>query len=314
MAVQATGVAGAPGVASPAGGAATDASTEAAAPRTLPEPTWQELKANWATKLLRLGPAPRNGAPPVAPGGVRRVRYPSPVGELPGWLVWPSSEGARVPVVVFAHADFTFDGKEMDAAVPFLQQRIAVFFPTWRGERDNPGSFEMFLGEVDDLAAAVQAAALIPGADPSQIYVIGHGAGGQLAALLSLHDDVKVAGTASVGALFRTEDLLYWRKVAPFDADDAVELRMRLLYPNLADMKLSHIAYVGEDDTTSGKAVHAFTAEGRRFGAPLRVVTVKGDETTSLRPALMQFIDAVKNADFPQRGYAAASDPASAEP
>ena len=136
----------------------------------------------------------------------------------------------------------------------------------------------------------------------------------QLAALLSLHDDVKVAGTASVGALFRTEDLLYWRKVAPFDADDAVELRMRLLYPNLADMKLSHIAYVGEDDTTSGKAVHAFTAEGRRFGAPLRVVTVKGDETTSLRPALMQFIDAVKNADFPQRGYAAASDPASAEP
>ena len=87
-----------------------------APPPALP-PTWQALRATWQTDLLRLAPAPRHGKAPAVPAGVRLVRYDSPAGTLAGWLAWPSSEGARVPVVVFAHGDFTFDGKEMDAEI-----------------------------------------------------------------------------------------------------------------------------------------------------------------------------------------------------
>jgi acetyl esterase/lipase len=158
----------------------------------------------------------------------------------------------------------------------------------------------MFAGEVDDLEAAVRALAGRSEVDPRRLYVFGQGAGGHLAALLALRPGVPAVTTVGVGALYRTEDLLYWGKEVPFDVQDAVEVRMRLLYPNLRELRLGHIAYVGEDDVTSGKAVAAFAAAAREVEAPFRVERVRGDEKTSLGPAMARFMESLKISDYPK--------------
>lgn len=277
------------------------AATTAEAPTAVAAPSYAELRAGFRTRLTRTGPAPERAAAGDQPASVKVLRYPSPVGSLPAWLLLPDTGGARMPVVVFAHPGYALSPSVVDDLRPLLQSGFSVLVPTWRGENGNPGSFEMFAGEVDDLEAAVRWVTERPEVDGKRVYAFGQGAGGQLVSLLALRDGVPLLGAATVGALYRSEDLLYWRKIVPFDLDDPVEVRMRLLFPNLADLRAGLLAFVGADDATSAKSAASFDAEARRLGAPLRVVTVRGDERTSLGPAMAKFIEAVKIQDFPRR-------------
>lgn len=263
-------------------------------------PPYAAVRAEWKTHLTRSGPSPHKGKPVVTAASVRVLPYESAAGTMQGWLLLPGMD-ARAPVVVFAHSGYGLEQAHIDACVPMLQAGLAVYLPTWRGENGNPGRFEMFAGEVDDLLAAARRVTREPSVDGSRLYLLGQGAGGQLVALASLLGGGGARGTASVGSLYRTDDLLYWRSIVPFDLDDPTEVRMRLWYPNLAELKVGHIAYVGDSDETSTKAAAAFEGEGRRLGAPLRVVKVKGDEATSLGPAMARFIEAVRADDFPRR-------------
>lgn len=280
---------------------AADASGLPAMPVLDTSVPYLEARAGWKTRLVRAGPSPEKKPRLDPPAGVKVVAVPGPGGELPAWLALPQSGGARVPVVVYAHPDYAFELADFERCVPFLQSGFAVMLPTWRGENGNPGRFEMFGGEVDDLEAAVRAVSTRKEIDPKRVYVFGHGAGGQLAALLSLRPGLPVVVTASVGALYRTEDFFYWAREVPFDLRDPLEIRMRLLYPNLSEMRLGHIAYVGEEDTTSGKAAPAFVAAAREVGAPLRVEHVRGDERSSLGPAMAAFMESLKVNDVPRR-------------
>lgn len=50
--------------------------------------------------------------------------------------------------------------------------------PSFRGEDRNPGSYEMFYGELEDLDAAYDWLAKQPWVDPDRIYLAGHSTGG----------------------------------------------------------------------------------------------------------------------------------------
>lgn len=277
------------------------APVEAPAPAAPAEPPYAEVRAGWGRKLLKTSPAPGKGKPVSVGAGILQLRYPSPVGDLPGFLLLPSADGARMPVVVFAHAGYALDAATIDRCVPMVQAGFAVFVPTFRGQNGNPGSFEMFAGEVDDLAAAVAFVAKRREVDGKRVFVLGQGEGGQLAALLALREGTGVTATASIGALYRTEDLLFWRSIVPFDLNDPTEVRMRLLLPNLAALAVPHLAYVGADDEISAKNIPAFEKAARAVGAPLRVDTVKGDATSALGPAMARFVEAAKAGDLPTR-------------
>lgn len=266
----------------------------------VPAATWADLRSTWTTSLLHAGPAPGPNKLSPPPAGVELVSYDSPVGPLPAWWAHPSAQGAQVPLVVFAHAGFALDARTFDGCVPLLQAGYAVMLPTWRGETGNPGSFEMYGGELDDLAAAVRFGAAQRGVDPARVYVVGEQEGGHLAALTALRPDIPIAGSASIGGLFRSEDFLFWRKMVPFDLDNPLELRMRLLYPNLAEMKRGHIAYVSEEDEVSAKAVAAFDTEARRRGARLRIEVIKANQRKTLGGALTRFTEAATAEDFPR--------------
>lgn len=63
---------------------------------------------------------------------------------------------------------------------------------SWRGESGNPGRFEAFYGEVDDLLAAAAFVKALPYVDPARVYIAGRGTGGTLALLAAAtNDDVR---------------------------------------------------------------------------------------------------------------------------
>ena len=61
--------------------------------------------------------------------------------------------------------------------------------PSLRGGNDNPGRREGFLGEVDDVLAAVDYVAALPYVDPTRVYLGGHSTGGTLAMLVAESSD-----------------------------------------------------------------------------------------------------------------------------
>ena len=49
--------------------------------------------------------------------------------------------------------------------------------PSFRGENTNPGRYEMFYGELEDLDSAREYLSVIYYVDPKRIYVVGHSTG-----------------------------------------------------------------------------------------------------------------------------------------
>jgi dipeptidyl aminopeptidase/acylaminoacyl peptidase len=58
--------------------------------------------------------------------------------------------------------------------------------PTLRGENGNPGNFEYFYGEVNDLVAAADYLANVSYVDKDRIFLCGHSIGGTLSMLTSM--------------------------------------------------------------------------------------------------------------------------------
>ena len=60
----------------------------------------------------------------------------------------------------------------------FREAGIIMMIPSFRGENANPGQYEMFYGEINDLESAREYLAKMPYVDPARIYVAGHSTGG----------------------------------------------------------------------------------------------------------------------------------------
>ena len=153
-------------------------------------PTLTEARAGFRTTLIENAFEP-DGPAEVPPEGVLElVRYTSPAGELVAYRSPDPGDGKRRPAVIWAHGGFGGIGawlwEEDSYLAPFLAQGFAVFCPSWRGENDNPGEFELFYGEVDDALAAIDAVAQLPWVDPTRIYMAGHSTGGTLTLLTAL--------------------------------------------------------------------------------------------------------------------------------
>ena len=140
----------------------------------------------FSTKLRARGPAPQpyqNAEPPV---GVKRVEFTSGDLRLKGWLSADAHDGKKRPAVVFLHGGWAFGDGDWEDAEPFAKAGFTLFMPTLRGENGNPGTYESFLGEVDDAIAAGRFVAALPAVDGSNVFVAGHSVGGVLTCLVSM--------------------------------------------------------------------------------------------------------------------------------
>ncbi len=135
----------------------------------------------------------REGPAPDPPSGVfNKVHYQSDVGELVAYVTPDPGDGQRHPAVLWAHGGFGGIGdtfwqpaswRNDQSAAVFRKAGLVLMCPSWRGENDNAGHFEMFYGEVNDLLAAADYLATLPYVDHHRIYLAGHSTGGTLVLL-----------------------------------------------------------------------------------------------------------------------------------
>jgi hypothetical protein len=160
------------------------------------------------------------------------AHYQSNIGALAAYISPDPHDGKKHPIVIWAHGGFSGIGDyfftrqpDLDDQSPhfFQEAGILVMAPSWRGENNNPGSKEMFFGEVDDALAAIKYVQSLSYIDRGRIYFAGHSTGGTMA-LLTAEASTQIRATFSFGA---TADLSVIGWKMPFNRDDPDEIRLR---------------------------------------------------------------------------------------
>ena len=222
------------------------------------------------------------------PRGVEAVSYTSGPGEMVAWVMRPAGDSKSPrPVVVFAHGGFALGGGDDEMARPFVDAGFIVMLPAVRGENGNPGNFEVFLGEVDDVIAAGRKAKTLAGADPDHIYLFGHSIGGGLATLTALSADhpFRIVGAAGGNySIVSCKDIASeWGTFKPTDA----ECKARFPDSYLPALKTPLYSYIGTGDGYASAYGRAFK---RIASDQFHLVPLKGDHFTSVDAAIQDFI------------------------
>jgi dienelactone hydrolase len=255
--------------------------------------TFLQKKKVFKTNLIRKGPAPGAWGKLILPAGTRETVYPSHHLRLKTVILFPDNwENVKSPAVVLFHGGTSLRQEFLSTApLPFLKSGFIVMLPTTRGENGNEGFHELFLGEVDDACASLMWLAQEPYIDKRNIYMFGYSMGGEIAALLSLYEDLPIVFGGSCGAFFGRADMFgaesMFNNPVPFDPTADNEKELRTLAGNLSGMNYTHYAFIGKkDEKFSAKAYKKLDTENSK----LEIIEVEGDHDTSLEFALNKFL------------------------
>lgn len=128
------------------------------------------------------------------------THYPTKLGEMAAYVTPDPKDGKRHPAVIWVHggygglseSDYFWEPQERNndqSGSAFRKAGLVEMLPSFRGEDRNPGSYEMFYGEVEDIEAAYDWLAKQPWVDPERIYLAGHSTGGTRVLLTSEYSD-----------------------------------------------------------------------------------------------------------------------------
>jgi dienelactone hydrolase len=252
-------------------------------------------RQNFQTRLTAR-PA-RRGTPPDAPPPetFRLVDYPSPAGRLAAYLTPAPADGRKLPAVVWCHGGFGGIGRYLwqegppgndQSARAFLDAGLVVLCPSWRGENANPGRFELFYGEVDDLLAAIDYLAEQPYVDPDRIYLAGHSTGGTLT-LLGAAASRKVRAAFSFGGAPDVGRVVADGKGygnTPYDPRSEAESVLRSPIYFAAALYCPTFYFEGEDSAYVGDASR-MQEVAAQAGRPFKAFAVEdGDHFNILAP------------------------------
>lgn len=183
-------------------------------------------------------PWPKSPAPRPPARILRRVRFDAPLGRNVAYLTPDPRDGQRHPAVLWAHGGFGGIGEFLWEPAPeendqsaraFREAGLVLMLPSWRAENDNPGDFEQFFGEVDDLLAARDHLASLPYVDPDRIYLAGHSTGGTMTLLAAASTDAFRAAF-SIGGAPSMVGVTYGREPYEPDEDEQIALRSAILF------------------------------------------------------------------------------------
>ncbi|MCW2473242.1 MULTISPECIES: S9 family peptidase [unclassified Symbiopectobacterium] len=138
-----------------------------------------------------------DGEPQTPPADIfSLVHYPAKDGPMAAFLTPNPNDGKKHPAVIwlvggyggigdddFFWAEHPKDNDQSGSA--FRHAGLVMMVPSFRGENNNPGRYEMFYGEIDDIASARTYLASLPYVDPNRIYLAGHSTGGTRVLLAS---------------------------------------------------------------------------------------------------------------------------------
>ena len=140
--------------------------SEAATAVVTAKPSFREQRTAFKTKTTK-SRGSIGEPPPVPPPSAKleRVHYKAPLGENWAYITPDPRDGKKHPAVVYAAGGFDFSigaeffeqGPEEDdqSGWRLREGGTVMMHPSYRGTHDNPGTYEMFSGEVDDYLAAV---------------------------------------------------------------------------------------------------------------------------------------------------------------
>lgn len=246
------------------------------------------VRKGLATKLRVRGPAPQPYQDAKPPVGVKQVEFTSGDLKLKGWLSADANDGKKRPAVVYLHGGWAFGDGDWEDAGPFAKAGFVLFMPMLRGENGNPGTYESFLGEVDDAVAAGQFVASLPNVDGSNVFVAGHSVGGVLTCLVSMLPSPYKGAAAFDGYV----DMESWAAGSPdahvpYDRNSPEEVRVRNPMAFAGSIRCPLRLYAGED----GREVNAsLAAKARQAGKGCELVVVRGGHQAMIAPAVQQSI------------------------
>ena len=154
-------------------------------------------------------------APPAEPpeGVFEHVQYQSPLGPMHAYVSPDPGDGKKHPIILWKFGGFSngigstawSDEPAMNdqSAAQFRKAGVLMMYPSVRGGHDNPGRFEAFYGEVDDMLAALDYARSLDYVDRDRVYLGGHSTGGSLALLTAaaVATDKKPRAVFSLGPI-----------------------------------------------------------------------------------------------------------------
>lgn len=254
-------------------------------------PSLLEARRAHQTQLRVRGPSPqphRELGASLAHTLARRVCYRSEGRELAALYHPPAerTEGSLAPGLLYLHGGWALEDRHVLECRPFLDAGFAVFAPSYRGENGNPGTHEMLWGELDDARAALEWLARAPGVDAQRLFVFGHSAGGMLAMLMAFDDPSPAFLAGSIAGIYGPE--IFDHQRLPF-VDSKRERELRLALPHIEGLRQPHIAFVGVEDMARSASDEA-GRRSRAAGAPLEVIYVPGDHSTSVAHAQLAFL------------------------
>jgi len=229
--------------------------------------TLEEAHKNFKTKIVdgqktEFVPDGKPGIPPKN-SKFSLVNYPSKLGEMPMYITAKENNGKKYPAIIYLNGGFggigdsKFDWDEespknnYQGADAFKRDDFVLAIPTVRGENANPGKYEMFYGEIEDLEEARKYVASLPYVDPNRIYLVGHSTGGTKAVLLSEYSK----GFRAVFAMGAATELMSLEKYdyagmnPPFDRTNPREIAIRSSLRYMRSITAPTFHFEGKDDS-----------------------------------------------------------------
>ncbi len=260
-----------------------------------------EYRAKYPTSLTRHGPPPevwQDPTPLKLPNGVHEITYESGKLKLKAWLNDIPADGKLHPGVVFCHGGFWFGNEDWDELKPFLDAGFIVLAPRVRGENGNPGDFEYYRGEVDDVVAAGQYLAALKGIDKSRVFVSGHSAGADLATLAVMVDNpfamsAPISAALDMRVLVKLSDDRH-KQLIVFDAKDVHEVESRCAMLFTASLRRPIALFHGDKDWAPNLQ-NQFVRLAQNFNKEVSLTTVPGDHGESLPNSIPKVIELFQN-------------------
>lgn len=203
----------------------------------------------------------------------------------------------RKPALIYFHGGFSVDSAELYLCKQFIENGFIVFTPTYRGEIDNPGYFEFFLGEVKDARESVKWLVKQPYIDTTRIYTFGHSIGGGISLMLSFHNDLPIKISGSCGGLYDPDAIRSFNESnisMPFEINNQKEQDIRLPFQYLNLMSRKHYMYSGNDDEYTQSVKKLVQQVYKNKTIKLEFINVEGNHISSLDNSLNEFYNLIQ--------------------